>query len=123
MTPHFADAASKHALHGYFDSLRVELSSHGVKVTTVCPGYVATNLSLHALRGDGTPHGVMDPATAAGVGPSVVAERVARAIAEGESEVVVADLKAKAAILLRALAPRLLQWYFVRKITKTNKSN
>ena len=87
------------------------------------PGYVATNLSLHALRGDGTPHGVMDPTTAAGMGPSVVAERVARAIAEGESEVVVADVKTKAAILLRALAPRLLQWYFVRKITKTNKSN
>ncbi|MFT7297406.1 MAG: dehydrogenase/reductase SDR family protein 7B, partial [Sphingobacteriales bacterium] len=37
-------AASKHALHGFFDSLRAETEDRGVKVTMVCPGFIATNL-------------------------------------------------------------------------------
>ncbi len=53
------DAASKHALHGYFDSLRVEVESRGVYVTMVCPGYVQTRLSVNALHGDGSHHGGM----------------------------------------------------------------
>lgn len=52
-----SDAASKHALHGYFDSLRIEVQSRGVSVTMVCPGYVQTRLSVNALQGDGSRHG------------------------------------------------------------------
>ena len=45
-----AYAASKHALHGFFDSLRAEVEDRGVKVHLVCPGFVNTNLSINALR-------------------------------------------------------------------------
>ena len=47
-------AASKHALHGFFDSLRAEEWRHGVGVTLVCPGFIHTDLSIHALIGDGS---------------------------------------------------------------------
>ena len=46
-------AASKHALHGLFDSLRVELMKSGVTVTIVCPGFTATDIDKHALDADG----------------------------------------------------------------------
>jgi len=51
-------AASKHALHGLFDSLRTELAQTGVDVMIVCPGFTATKISTSALGGDGqiTPH-------------------------------------------------------------------
>ncbi|WP_342378601.1 SDR family oxidoreductase [Myxococcus stipitatus] len=48
-------AASKHAMHGFFDSLRVELMGTGVDVTVVCPGFVDTNVRANALGKDGKP--------------------------------------------------------------------
>jgi len=46
-------AASKHALHGFFTSLRCELRHRGVHVMIVCPGFIKTNLQIRALGGDG----------------------------------------------------------------------
>ncbi len=44
-----AYAASKHALHGFFDTLRAELVDDGVSVTVVCPSFVKTNIEAHML--------------------------------------------------------------------------
>ena len=49
-------AASKHALHGLFGSLRAEVAASGVEVLIVCPGFTATGISTAALDGDGTRH-------------------------------------------------------------------
>jgi NAD(P)-dependent dehydrogenase (short-subunit alcohol dehydrogenase family) len=46
-------SASKHALHGFFDSLRSELVDDGVDVTIVCPAFIATGIERAALGGDG----------------------------------------------------------------------
>ena len=48
-----AYAASKHALHGLFDSLRSELGGTGVGVLLVCPGFTTTGIGAAALDGDG----------------------------------------------------------------------
>ena len=45
--------ASKHALHGFFTSLRAELNTSGVHILIVCPGFVKTQLQTRALGGDG----------------------------------------------------------------------
>ena len=50
-------AASKHALHGLFGSIRIELAQRGVGVTIACPGYVATPMRHNALLADGSPQG------------------------------------------------------------------
>lgn len=52
-----AYAASKHALQAFCDTLRAEVSSHGIKVTVVSPGYIQTKLSLNALTGSGQTYG------------------------------------------------------------------
>ncbi|WXL25026.1 SDR family oxidoreductase [Ectopseudomonas mendocina] len=46
--------ASKHALHGLFETLRYELKGSGVNVMLVCPGFTATDLRKNALVGDGS---------------------------------------------------------------------
>ncbi len=48
-----AYSASKHALHGLFNCLRVELMDRDVDVMMVCPGFTATDIYKNALQGDG----------------------------------------------------------------------
>lgn len=45
--------ASKHAMHGFFSTLRCELRHKGVHVMIVAPGFIKTNLQTRALGGDG----------------------------------------------------------------------
>ncbi len=82
-------SASKHALHGFFDSLRAEMDAEGkdIKITLICPGYIATNVSLNALLGDGSPQDSMDGATAQGLTPDKFAKKALRAIRNEAPEV------------------------------------
>lgn len=82
-----AYAASKHALHGFFDSLRAELADTAIKVTLVCPGFVRTNVSINALTGAGEKLGAMDEATDKGMAPDRLARKITRAIENGSEEV------------------------------------
>jgi len=50
-------AASKHAMRGFFDSLRIELATDGVTITSVYPGFVQTPVRERALGADGTAMG------------------------------------------------------------------
>lgn len=52
-----AYAATKHAMAGFFDSLRIELHDSGVTVTVIYPSFVYSEINRHALSGDGTPYG------------------------------------------------------------------
>ncbi|MGG6265395.1 SDR family oxidoreductase [Leptolyngbya sp. AN03gr2] len=45
--------ASKHAIQGFFDTLRIELQGSGVDVLVVSPGFVATDIRDRALGGNG----------------------------------------------------------------------
>lgn len=80
-------AASKHALHGYFDALRLEVEDAGVGVTMVCPGYVRTAVSQNALGPDGTPHAQLDKGQETGTSAEAAALRIARAIEGDEREI------------------------------------
>ena len=82
-------AASKHALHGFFDSLRSEVAAQGVTVTLVCPGFIRTDVSVHALMGNGTSQGTMDAAQAAGLAPEACAAAILAAIRHNRAEVVI----------------------------------
>ena len=102
-------AASKHALHGYFDSLRAEVCFDGIDVTIVCPGFVRTNITLNSLTGDGTPYGSVDGALAEGI----PVERCARAVLDGvhrrRREVLVGGAEIFAVYINRFL-PGLFAW-------------
>lgn len=84
-------AAAKHALHGFFDSLRAEVSRNGIKVTLVCPGYIRTDISLHALRGDGSYHAKMDSGQARGMPVEQCAAQILRALSRGKEEIYVGN--------------------------------
>jgi len=50
-------AASKHAMAGFFDTLRIEIAEYGIGVTMIYPGFVATETRKRALGADGKPIG------------------------------------------------------------------
>ena len=74
-----AYSASKHALYGFYESLRTELSERGIRVTFITPGRIQTDISFHALNEHGEEQGVMDQGQARGV----PADRSARLIMKG----------------------------------------
>ena len=80
-------AASKHALHGFFDSLRAEHFRDNVRVTIVCPGFIRTQVSVNALTEDGQPQNKMDDAQAKGMTAERCAQQIIRAIDRGKDEV------------------------------------
>jgi short-subunit dehydrogenase len=96
-----AYCASKHALHGFFDSLRAEEFKHGITVTLVCPGFVQTNASLNALTGEGQPHGKMDERIAGGLTSDDCARRIVRAIERRRREVYIGQRETLALYLSR----------------------
>jgi short-subunit dehydrogenase len=95
-------AASKHALHGYFESLRAEEYDRGIRVTIICPGFIRTELPLQALRGDGSPQGRMDRGQIEGMPVEICAARMVRAIERGKAEVSIGGRERFAVPLFRA---------------------
>jgi dehydrogenase/reductase SDR family protein 7B len=106
-------AASKHALHGFFDSLRAEVPA-SVTVTIVCPGFVKTNISMNSLTADGSPLRQMDRAQARGLPVEVFARRALRAILARKREVAIGGREAWA-VWIHRLAPGLLA-YLLRRV-------
>jgi short-subunit dehydrogenase len=102
-------AASKHALHGFFNSLRAELwkESRSIYVTLICPGWTNTNLSLTALMGDGSPQNKKDDTHEHGLTPQQVARGTIRAIRNKKREVIIAGWKETMAARMYRFFPAL----------------
>lgn len=80
-------AAAKHALHGFFDSLRAEQWQNNIYVTMICPGFIATNLSASALTGQGSSQNHLDKTSYKKKSPEWCAQRIVRAIVQKDEEV------------------------------------
>jgi dehydrogenase/reductase SDR family protein 7B len=79
-------AAAKHALHGFFDSLRAELYDKIILVTIICPGFIQTNISINAVTGDGSLQGTMDDATNKGMPADIFAKKMLTAIEKKKNQ-------------------------------------
>ena len=110
-----AYSASKHALMGFFGSLRAELYGSDVQVSMVYPGFVHTMISENALSGDGARHGELDPLQRAGQKPTETAHIVWNKLEAGALDIRVAfDFKARLGVFLARHFPKL----FVRSISR-----
>lgn len=101
-------SASKHALHGFFDALRAEHFKDNIKVTLICPGFVATEISKNALTGDGSKQNKMDESTAAGIHPDKFAKLMLKAIKNKKEEVYIGGAKERFAVFAKRLYPKLV---------------
>ncbi len=98
-----AYAASKHALIGFFDTLRAELSDHNIRILLVCPGRIRTNISINALDRNGKQYGIMDHGQSKGMSPITCAKIIARSIERDRKEIAVG--REKIMIWIRRFSP------------------
>jgi len=97
-------AASKHALHGFLDSLRTEVQDDGVDVLIVCPSFIDTGIDRAALGADGQPAAHARKTTGATTQPSEVATAILQA-ARQRRQLLLFSFTAKAAWWLSRLWP------------------
>jgi short-subunit dehydrogenase len=102
-----AYCASKHALHGYFDSLRAELWPHNIGVTIFCPGYIKTDISLNAISANGQTFGKMDSNQANGMTVEECVGQMLKAVKAQKREVYIGG-KEILGIYLKRFFPALL---------------
>lgn len=82
-------SASKHALQGFYESLRTEMIGKNIKVTIILPGRIRTNISFHALNEKGKEHGEMDKGQAQGMPAENFARKVLRGIRKQKKEILI----------------------------------
>ena len=106
-------AASKHAMHGLFESLGAEVAEQGVGVLMVCPSFVESGLEASTLGADGEP--IARPRSKVGqLGkPEQVATEVLKAAKSGRRRLVLTPV-GKTSALLSRLAPRLYERLMIR---------
>ena len=101
-------AGSKHALHGFFDSLRAEVCHDGIKVTMVCPGFVKTPLTMSALAGDGSKYNKLDQFNEGGMDPVVFAKKMIAAVEAEKEEVYIGGGREVMGVYLKRFVPGML---------------
>lgn len=101
-----AYSAAKHALHGYFDSLRSEVYENNISITMVCPGFIKTNVSVNAMTADGSAQGTMDDAQAKGMSADEFARKMYQAILHKKEEVYIGGREVYG-VYLKRFFPRL----------------
>lgn len=111
-----AYSAAKHALNGFFETLRLEHVKDNIHVTIICPGRVKTKISLNAITAENKAHGKMDKGQEKGISAEDCAEQIITAIDTRKKEVWIGKLELVPAFLKRYF-PSL--FYFVIQRVKT----
>ena len=97
----------KHALHGFFDGLRMEHEKDGISVTLICPGFVQTNVAKNALTADGSSQNKEDEATKNGLPVAFFAKKMISAIDKKKFEAYIGR-KEIIGVYLKRFFPKLL---------------
>jgi short-subunit dehydrogenase len=100
-------AASKHAMIGFFDSLRVELRGSGVSVTVVAPDFVVSEIHRRSLGPDGQPLGQTPMQESKIMTTEACARMIVRAMS-GRRRLVVGSLRGRVGRWARLLSPALI---------------
>ena len=100
-------AASKHAMAGFFDSLRIELADYGVSVTMIYPGFVATEVRKRAWGADGKPLEKSPLRETEVMTADSCAQFILKAAAQRKRELVMTR-RGRLGLWLKLIAPRLV---------------
>lgn len=98
---------AKHALHGFFDALRMEHVKDSIDVTLICPGFIQTDVAKNAVIGDGSALQTEDNATENGMPVDRCAAKIIEAIDKKKFEVYIGGTE-KYAVYLKRFFPKLL---------------
>ena len=103
-----AYCAAKHALHGFFDALRIEVHPSNIHVSLLVYGGVQTKVSFNALTGDGGVWGRLDNIVSSGTPVEECARLTIDGLAAKRHEITVADGDSLLYLYLKRFLPNLL---------------
>jgi short-subunit dehydrogenase len=106
-------SAAKHALYGYFESLRLEVEKKGVSVLIVSPGKIKTNVSVNAIGPEGSTHDRMDPSHERAMSAENCAKIISGSLLTQKRELFIGGKE-----LLMVSFKRYLPWLFERLVRK-----
>ncbi len=107
-------AATKHALHGFFESMRAENVSNKILISMIIPGRVKTNISLNALDKDGNSHSKMDEGQEKGLSSEKTARIIVKNLEKEKKEILVGGNEL-IMVQIRRFFPRLF-YYLSTKV-------
>jgi len=107
-------SASKHALHGFFESLLAENKSNNILVSMIIPGFINTNISVNAVNKEGKAHGKLDDNQAKGMPAETCARIICKALKKEKKEILVGK-KDKVMVHIRRFFPR-LYYYMASRV-------
>jgi NAD(P)-dependent dehydrogenase (short-subunit alcohol dehydrogenase family) len=110
-------AASKHALFGFFDSLRIELRGTGVSVTMIAPDYVLSEIHRRALGPDGKPTGT-SPLRESKIMTAEECAALTLEAMEGRKRLLITSARGRSGRYLKVLAPSLVDWIARRAVER-----
>ncbi|GAF04596.1 SDR family oxidoreductase [Saccharicrinis fermentans] len=102
-------SASKFAMHGFLETLRVENLKNGLHVLIAAPGFTASNIRKTALTNDGSQQGETPRKEDKMMSPEEVARRVANAIKKRKPTLVLTFVEGKLTVWLKKWMPRTLE--------------
>ncbi|MCL9685059.1 SDR family oxidoreductase [Legionella maioricensis] len=105
-----AYSASKHALKGYFESLRNEVFKTEIGITLIYPGYINTHITHNALVADGTHFGRIDEVHATGISATKCAQKIVQALKKKKEVVVIAGFKERFGAFMARFFPALFRY-------------
>ncbi|MDX2223061.1 MAG: SDR family oxidoreductase [Rhodospirillaceae bacterium] len=111
-----AYCAAKHALHGFFDTLMVECAAYDIAVSLLVVAGVQTEVSLHALTGDGAPWGKMDDTQSRGLSVAACTRIVLDGVAAKKHEINVLEPRTRRYVWLRRFAPGVLYGSLMKRM-------
>jgi len=114
-----AYSASKHALFGFFDTLRAELWPHNINVTLICPGFVRTALAHNALTGEGEANKKSDKEIDSGIDPQLLSRKIIKALQKNKAEAYIGGFTEILGVYIKRLSPAL----FAKVIRKRMKAD
>lgn len=100
--------AVKHAVMGFYDALRTEVDQYGIKVTSITPGFIKTNISVNAVKGDGEAFGKMDNDIAGGMEVGEAALVIMKGFKAGKYEIPVGNGPEMTALKIKRFMPNRL---------------
>lgn len=111
-------AATKHALYGYYESLRLELIPNNISILLAAPGFINTNVSINAIDGDGNITNENSDAQKNGMLPVVFAKKLVNAIIKDKKHVYIGK-KELLAIPFKTFFPNLF-YKIMYKLSQKN---
>jgi short-subunit dehydrogenase len=103
-----AYAGSKHAVQGFFDSLRQELYEYDIPVTLICPGPIKTNITKNALTEDGSSFGKMGDLHDSAMDADEMVSRIWSRLTAAKEEIIISSWKERLALVVKRISPSLL---------------